>query len=79
LDTGLCKGCAQPDWLYLESEVAMDVEREERRCEIRFGGDVVRGLSISDALDAEEEFGTTTTGCCHRSWAMLLLWVVLLP
>jgi hypothetical protein len=41
----------------------MDVEREERRCEIRFGGDVDRGLSISDALDAEEEFGTTTTGC----------------
>ena len=56
----------------------MDVEREEQRCEIRFGGDVDRGLSISNALDAEEEFGTTTTGCCHRSQAMLLLWVVLL-
>ena len=63
----------QLDWLYIESEVAMDVDHEERQCEICFSGDVDRGLSISDALDAEEEFGMTMTGCCHRSWAMLLL------
>lgn len=55
----------------------MDVEHEERRCEIRFGGDVGRGMSLSGALDAEAKFESTTIGYCHGLWAMLLLWTFL--